>query len=236
MINGKRCLGVIPARGGSKRLPRKKIMMLAGKPLIQWTIEAGLESKAIDRLIVSTDDAEIAEVACACGADVPFMRPAELAADTSNSYVVLEHAYQTLREQGDDYDYIVMLQPTSPLRTSVHIDGAAKLIEQKGADGILGLTEIAHPVQWCNTLPESMEMSGFINASLYNSQSQQFEKRYCLNGAIYITSIDRMQVEKSHIYGRSMFAFIMERFDSIDIDSSVDFEMAEFFINKRASI
>ncbi len=236
MINEKRCLGVIPARGGSKRLPRKNIMMLAGKPLIQWTIEAGLESNAIDRLIVSTDDTEIAEVARACGADVPFMRPAELASDTSNSYVVLEHAYQTLREQGEDYSYIAMLQPTSPLRTSVHLDEAAKLLEEKGADGVLGVAETDHPVQWCNTLPESMEMRDFVNLSVTRSQSQQFEKRYCLNGAIYITSINRMLEESSHIYGSSMFAFIMERCDSIDIDSDIDFEMAEFFINKQASV
>ena len=236
MINGKRCLGVIPARGGSKRLPRKNIMMLAGKPLIQWTIEAGLESNAIDRLIVSTDDTEIAEVARACGVDVPFMRPAELASDVSNSYVVLEHAHQTLREQGEEYAYIVMLQPTSPLRTSMHIDEAAKLLEEKGANGVLGVTEIDHPVEWCNTLPDSLEMSGFIKASVANSQSQQFEKRYCLNGAVYITSINKMHEENSHIYGCSMFAFIMKKCDSIDIDNDIDFEMADFFINKRTGV
>ena len=233
MINGKRCLGVIPARGGSKRLPRKNIMMLSGKSLIQWTIEAGLKSSAIDRLVVSTDDAEIAEIARACGADVPFMRPAGLAADSSNSYVVLEHAYKTLRKLGDHFSYISLLQPTSPLRTSMHIDEAAKLLEEKGADGVLGVTEIGHPVQWCNSLPESLEMSGFVNDSLIGSRSQQFEKRYCLNGAIYITSIDRMQKEGSHIYGDSMYAYVMNRCDSIDIDTGIDLKMAEFFVNKR---
>lgn len=233
MINGKCCLGVIPARGGSKRLPRKNIMLLADKPLIQWTIEAGLDSLVIDRLIVSTDDIEIAEVAHACGADVPFMRPAELGADHSNSYVVLEHAYRTLKELGEDYAYIAMLQPTSPFRTARHIDNAANLLEEKGADGVLGVTEIGHPVQWCNTLPESLEMDGFINVSDMNCPSQQFDKRYCLNGAIYITSVDRMLKENSHVYGSSMFAFIMDRRDSIDIDNAFDFEIANLLINKR---
>ena len=233
MINGKGCLGVIPARGGSKRLPRKNIMMLAGKPLIQWTIEAGLKSNAIDRLIVSTNDTEIAEIALTSGADVPFMRPEELASDSSNSYIVLEHAYQTLREHGENYSYIVMLQPTSPLRTSDHIDAAVKLLEEKHADGVISVSELSHPVQWCNTLPESMEMSDFIDISIVNSKSQQFEKRYFLNGAIYITSINRMQKENSHIYNDSMFAFIMARDDSIDIDNRIDFDMANFFIKRR---
>jgi CMP-N-acetylneuraminic acid synthetase len=232
VINGKRCLGVIPARGGSKRLPRKNIMLLAEKPLIQWTIEAGLNSLVIDHVIVSTDDIEIADVAHACGADVPFMRPAELGTDGSNSYVVLEHAYQTLMELGEDYAYIAMLQPTSPFRTAKHIDDAANLLEERDADGVLGVTEIGHPVQWCNTLPESLEMHGFVNVSDMNSPSQQFEKKYCLNGAIYITSIDRMLKENSHIYGSSMFAFIMDRRDSIDIDTALDFEIAEFFMRK----
>jgi len=232
VINGKRCLGVIPARGGSKRLPRKNIKMLSGKPLIQWTIEAGLMSNVIDSLIVSTDDAEIAEVASACGAGIPFMRPAELADDASSAYVVLEHALQAMREQGEDFFYISMLQPTSPLRTFAHINESAAFLEKNGADGVLTVTEIEHPVQWCNTLPVSMEMSDFINTSVTTLQSQQFEKRYCLNGAIYITSVKRMQEEKSHIYGDSMFAFVMERRDSIDIDTDIDFAMAEFFINQ----
>jgi CMP-N-acetylneuraminic acid synthetase len=207
-------------------------MLLAEKPLIQWTIEAGLNSLVIDHVIVSTDDIEIADVAHACGADVPFMRPAELGADNSNSYVVLEHAYRTLKELGQDYTYIAMLQPTSPFRTARHIDDAANLLEEKDADGVIGVTEIGHPLQWCNTLPESLEMDGFINVSDANSPSQKFEKSYCLNGAIYITSIDRMLKENSHVYGSSMFAFIMDRRDSIDIDSAFDFEMANFFMRK----
>ena len=206
--------------------------MLAGKPLIKWTIEAGLESSVIDRLIVSTDDIEISEVARACGADVPFMRPSKLATDFSSAYSVLEHSYQTLQKQGESYDYIILLQPTSPLRTSRHIDEASKIIKDKAADGVLGVTEINHPIQWCNTLPESKEMVDFVDTAIVGTQSQQF-KRYCLNGAIAATCTNRMLKEKSHIYGSSMFAFIMERAHSIDIDSALDFEIAEFLISKQ---
>jgi CMP-N,N'-diacetyllegionaminic acid synthase len=236
MINGKSCLCVIPARGGSKRLQRKNIKNLYGKPLIQWTIEAGMGSNSIDRLIVSTDDLEIAEISRACSVEVPFIRPENLATDSSSSYAVLEHAYQYLFEQGDFYHYIIMLQPTSPLRTSKHIDEAVKFLEDMQADGVISVTETNHPIQWCNTLPESKEMKGFIDNINASSQSQQFEKKFCLNGAIYITSIKRMQEEESHMYGSSMFAYVMEAYDSIDIDNSIDFEMAEFFFSKRTDI
>jgi CMP-N,N'-diacetyllegionaminic acid synthase len=236
VINGRSCLCVIPARGGSKRIPRKNIKSFYGKPLIQWTIEAGIGSNSIDRLIVSTEDPEIAEISKTCGAEVPFIRPKILAADSSSSYTVLEHACQYLSEQGDSYQYIIMLQPTSPLRTSKHIDEAAKLLEDRQADGVISLTETSHPTQWCNILPSSKEMKGFIDNIGTNFQSQQFEKKFCFNGAIYITSIKRMQEEGTHIYGSSMFAYVMERRDSIDIDNLIDFEIAEFLISKRSKI
>jgi CMP-N,N'-diacetyllegionaminic acid synthase len=232
VINGERCLGIILARGGSIRLPNKNIKLLAGKPLIQWTIEAGLESKAIDHLIVSTDDLKIAEIASSLGAEVPFIRPAAIATDSSNSYDVLKHAYKALEKQEDSYSYIVMLQPTSPLRTFIHIDEAAKLLENKNADGILGVSELMHPQEWNIALPQSLEMMEFDNFDK-NLNSQLFETRYSLNGAIYITSIDRMEKENSHIYGSSMYAYIMNQEDSIDIDNAYDFEVAQYFISKR---
>jgi CMP-N,N'-diacetyllegionaminic acid synthase len=233
LINGKKCLGVIPARGGSKRVKRKNIRLLAGKPLIQWTIEAGLKSNAIDNLIISTDDIQIAEIAKKCGGDVPFIRPKKLATDSSNSYEVLNHAYETLKKQGDDYSYIMMLQPTSPLRTSFHIDNASAFLEKKRADGVIGVTQLNHPLEWTNTLTPSFEMDSFIDDYDVSKQSQNFPKRYTLNGAIYITNIDRMNLEKSHIYGRSMYAFVMDEQDSIDIDTEFDFEIADYLMSKR---
>jgi len=233
MIGGKRCLGVIPAREGSKRIPGKNIKELCGKPLIQWSIDSGNKSKYIDRLIVSTDSHKIAKISKFCGADVPFIRPANLAKDSSGSFEVLEHAYKFLHDQGDYYDYIIMLQPTSPLRTDRHIDEAIELLDEKHADGVISLSEITHPIEWCGVLPETMEMDKFIDNIIINSRSQQFEKRFCLNGAIYLTSIQRMQSERSHIYGNKMYAYIMEPYDSVDIDNPIDMEIAEFLLLKR---
>ena len=233
MINEKKCLGIIPARSGSKRLHRKNIRLLAGKPLIQWTIEAGLESNAIDDLIISTDDTQIAEIAKSCGGNVPFIRPKNLSTDSSSSYEVLTHAYETLKKQGKDYSYIVMLQPTSPLRMSYHIDMAADFLEKKRADGVISVNQLNHPFEWTNTLPQSSEMLNFFEEIDVSQPSQKFLTRYTLNGAIYITDITRMKKEKSHIYGQSMYAFIMNDKDSIYIDTKYDFEIAEYLITKK---
>ena len=127
MINNKRVVAIIPARGGSKRLPRKNVLPLAGKPLIVWSIEAALASVYIDKTIVSTDDAEIAEISRIAGASVPFMRPPELASDTATSADVVMHALDYLDSQNDHYYYSVLLQPTSPLRTNTDIDAALEL-------------------------------------------------------------------------------------------------------------
>ena len=233
MINEKKCLGIIPARSGNKRLHRKNIRLLAGKPLIQWTIEAGLESNAIDDLIISTDDTQIAEIAKSCGGNVPFIRPKNLSTDSSSSYEVLTHAYETLKKQGKDYSYIVMLQPTSPLRMSYHIDMAADFLEKKRADGVISVNQLNHPFEWTNTLPQSSEMLNFFEEIDVSQPSQKFLTRYTLNGAIYITDITRMKKEKSHIYGQSMYAFIMNDKDSIDIDTKYDFEIAEYLMTKK---
>jgi CMP-N,N'-diacetyllegionaminic acid synthase len=230
MINDLPCLGVIPARGGSKRLPRKNIMMLADKPLIQWTIEAGLESKVIDKLIVSTDDIEIASVSRRCGANVPFIRPSRLSKDITISYDVLDHALCELESQSEQYAYIIMLQPTSPLRSAQHIDAAASLLINKKADGVVSVVETEHPIQWCNVLPESLEMSSFIDPICRNVPSQDFPATYQLNGAIYISTVDRLRKEKSPLYGDGMFAYKMPRYESVDIDELIDFQFAEFLM------
>jgi len=231
MINGQPCLGVIPARGGSKRIPRKNIMKICGKPLIQWTIEAGLGSEAIDRIIVSTDDEEISTISRDMGADVPFIRPARLAEDSICSYDVLEHALQMLREK---YIYIAMLQPTSPLRTAYHIDEAATLLCSKMADGVASVTEVEHPIEWCNTLPTSLEMTNFVDSKYGNIRSQDLPTSYRLNGAIFISTINRMQAEKSHVYGKNMFAYKMTRSKSVDIDEYIDFQFAELLLRNQA--
>lgn len=226
-------LAIIPARGGSKRLPRKNVLDLAGKPLIAWTIEAALQSKYLQRVVVSTDDAEIAQVAQQYGADVPFMRPAPLARDESSSIDVLMHMLQELENRGEYYRYLMLLQPTSPLRSAAHIDAAIDMLLAKQADALVSVCELDHPAEWSNILPEDLSLDGFFPAQCRGVRSQDLPKRYRINGAIYITDIARFRRENALVYDGNSFAYIMERRDSIDVDDETDFLLAKVLMEQR---
>jgi len=227
MINNKRVLAIIPARGGSKRLPRKNVLPLAGKPLIVWSIEAALASVYIDKTIVSTDDAEIAEISRIAGASVPFMRPPELASDTATSADVVMHALDYLDSQNDHYDYSVLLQPTSPLRTNTDIDAALELCIEKDANSIISVCETDHSPLWENTLPPDHSMVGFINESIAKLRSQDLPTYYRINGAIYISKTDDFKVRRTFFVPEKIYASIMPKERSIDIDTALDFAIAE---------
>lgn len=233
MIGSKRLVAIIPARGGSKRLPRKNILDLAGKPLIAWTIEAGLKSKYVDRVIVSTDDEEIAEISKKYGADVPFIRPKELASDTSSIINAVRHAIQLLRENGDDFEYILLLQPTSPLRTEEHINQAIQLLIEKKADGVLSIVKVDHPVEWTNTLPEDCSMDGFFSDEMKGLNSQEFPTRYMLNGAIYISKIEKKLTSDFMVFRSNCYGYIMNKFDSVDVDTYYEYKLSEFLIKRQ---
>lgn len=228
-------LAIIPARGGSKRLPRKNVLDLAGKPLIAWTIEAALQSQYLHKVVVSSDDAEIAQVAQQYGADVPFMRPEPLARDESSSIDVLKHTLMELENRGERYRYLVLLQPTSPLRTAAHIDAAIETLLAKQADAVVSVCELDHPVEWSNTLPEDLSLDGFFPAQYRGLRSQDLPKRYRINGAIYITDIARFQQENALLYDGNAFAYIMDKRDSIDVDDETDFLMAKVLMEQRCS-
>jgi len=227
MINNKRILAIIPARGGSKRLPRKNILDLAGKPLIAWSIEAALSSKYIDRVIVSTDDEEIAGISRKYGADLPFMRPNKLATDESSSVNVVLHAINMLKEKGEGYEYIILLQPTSPLRTKKHIDDVIELLIAKKAECIVSICEVDHPIEWTGVLPDSQSMNSFFPKKLQGKRSQDFQTRYRINGAIYIVNAKQALEQKSLILNELSYGYIMQRKDSVDIDEDIDFKIAE---------
>ena len=163
MIGQQRLLAIIPARGGSKRLPRKNILDLAGKPLIAWTIEAALNSKYIDRIVVSTDDQEIANISIKYGAEVPFLRPKSLATDDASSIDTVINVLGEVEIINQHYEYIVLLQPTSPLRTEIDIDKAIELLEKKSADSVISVCEVDHPSHWINTLPDDGNMQLFFS-------------------------------------------------------------------------
>lgn len=215
-------LAIIPARGGSKRLPRKNILDLCGKPLISWSIEAALKSKYISKVVVSSDDEEILNISSNFGADI-IKRPYELANDTATTFDTVKHTIDNF----ENYDYIVLLQPTSPLRNEKHIDEAIELLEEKQADAIVSVCEMDHSPLWSNTLPKDGNMNNFLRDEVLNKRSQDLEKYYRVNGAIYICKTDKLLENKSFFLKDNIFAYIMDRKSSIDIDEEIDFLFAE---------
>ena len=228
MFKNKTFLAIIPARGGSKRLPRKNILNLCGKPLISWSIEAGLKSKYIDKVVVSSDDTEILNISNELKVQV-IKRPDELASDTSTSFDAVKHAIDNL----ESYEYILLLQPTSPLRNENHIDKAIEILEEKNADAVISVCEMNHNPLWSNTLDDSLSMEGFISNNLLNNRSQDLKKYYRLNGAIYLCKTDKLLKEKSFFLKKNIFAYVMNSNNSIDIDRKEDFELASLYLSQK---
>ncbi len=228
MYIANKILAIIPARGGSKRLSNKNLKSLAGYPLIYWTISEAKKSKYIDKLIVSTENNEIAKISIKYGAEVPFMRPDELATDESGTFEVLNHAINEIK---DKYDYILLLQPTSPLREVKDID---EFIEKAvdSAKSMISVCQVNHSPLWSNTLPDDLSMANFIRKEIIGKRSQDLPSYYRINGAIYIAPISKF-LENRGFLGSETMAYIMDRENSIDIDTIEDFELAEFYFEKR---
>jgi len=228
MYNNKRFLAIIPARSGSKGLKDKNIKELNGKPMIAYTIEAAKKSKIFDSIVISTDSQKYADISIEYGAEVPFLRPASLASDTSSSIDVIMHTIFELRKIGLKYDYFMLLQPTSPLRTEIHILEAIKLLFEKEANSIVSVCEVEHSPLLMNTLDESLSMEKFILQDA-NKRRQQLPKYYRLNGVIYLSDV-KYFVEYKDFYKERSFAYIMDKERSIDIDDQLDFEVAKELI------
>ena len=228
MYKDKTYLAIVPARGGSKRLPRKNILDLHNKPLIAWSIEAGLKSKYVDKVVVSSDDEDILKISKKNGADV-IKRPEELASDTATTFDAIKHTIDNMQ----NYDFIVLLQPTSPLRNSMHIDEAIESLQNKNADAIISVCETDHSPLWSNTLPSNGSLGGFIKDELSAKRSQDLETYYRLNGAIYICKTDKLLEEKSFFIKENIFSYIMDRESSIDIDEKIDFDIAKVMLNNN---
>lgn len=222
-------LAIIPARGGSKGLPKKNIKILKGKPLIVYSIEAAINANSIDRIIVSTDCEEIAEVALKYGAEVPFMRPVELAQDTSlaiDNYIYTINRLQN--ESGFAIDEFCVLQPTSPLRLPSDIDGAIKVFHEKKADSVISYCKEHHPVSWHKYLEDDGRIKNvFSDKSIKNRQD--ILPTYYPNGAVYVfkSSLVRLCM----YYSDNTYAYIMPRNRSVDIDVLDDFRYAEYLMD-----
>ena len=223
-------IAIIPARGGSKELPGKNIKVLNGKPLIAYTIEAALQSKSLSRIIVNTDDEKIAEVAMKYGAEVPFLRPENLASDSAKTIDVLIHAINKLEnDEMIDVESLMVLQPTSPLRKASHIDEAVELFFRKNADSVISYCLEAHPIKWHKYINDDGCFEDIFEESL--ASRQLLRKTYYPNGAIYIYKKENVLSEK--LYTENSFAYIMPRKFSVDIDSIDDFNYCEYLINNN---
>lgn len=223
---------LIPARGGSKRLPRKNVKILGDKPLIAWTIEAAKASKYIDQIVVTTDDEEIKQISEKYGAEVPFMRPEYLSNDTASSFDVVKHAIEQLGIE-DKNHLIVLLQPTSPLRTALDIDKSLEFFKTNDADGVVSVAECEHSPLWSNSLPENFSMKNFIRPELVGKRSQDLPKYYRLNGSIYIYPAQKLLKANKIFYNAKVFGFEMSQKSSVDIDSKLDFLVAEAIIKNQ---
>ncbi|MDV2857683.1 acylneuraminate cytidylyltransferase family protein [Oceanimonas sp. CAM02] len=226
MTKRSKYLAIIPARGGSKRLPGKNVLPLSGKPLIAWSIEAALACKEIDKVIITSDDDKILSVASQYPVEL-LLRPDHLATDTATSFDVIDHALK----QYPNYEYTVLLQPTSPLRTATHIFEAITKLENLQAAALVSVCENDHNPLWSNTLPIDGNMSQFLRDEVKNSRSQDLPVYYRLNGAIYICKTDKLLQEKSFFLKSCTYAYVMDKISSVDIDTEIDFKWATFLLS-----
>jgi len=227
-------LAIIPARGGSKRLPGKNILPLAGKPLIAWTIDAALGSSVFASVLVSTDDEAIAQVARHCGAQVPWLRPAELAGDTASSADVLRHALRWYEGQYGEVDAAVLLQPTTPFRTAGTIRSAvAQYLAQDQRQAVVSVSPASPHPAWCFSV-QGTQLTPFHGWDQLALRSQDLPPAYALNGAIYVFPAEQLRVE-GPLLTPQMQAFVMNDLDeSLDIDTPADWQLAEAIAQARA--
>lgn len=230
MMNSPKILAIIPARGGSKGVPRKNIKLLVGKPLIAWTIEEAKKSKYISKLILSSEDDEIINVAKEYDCEVPFKRPIELAQDNTPGIDTILHAI----EQCPGYDYIILLQPTSPLRTSEDIDDFISYFINQNVNACVSVCEPSKSPYWMYQLGTSNNLIPLLKENASISRRQDLPKAYELNGALYIANIEWIKQTKNFVTDETV-AYVMPVNRSYDIDTIDDFQICEYLLEKRFS-
>ncbi len=226
-------LAVVPARGRSKGVPRKNLRLLSGRPLIAYTIEAALASRYISHLVVSTEDAEIAEVSRSLGADVPFIRPLELALDHSSQLDVVLHALEIVEgARKMTYEVVLLLQPTTPLRTTADIDNALEKLIVTGADSVVSFHQVeqGHPYYMYTMGDDRPEP--LLEVPAHITRRQEFPAVFVRNGAIYATRRNVL-VRQRTFYGHDMRAYFMPIERSINIDTEFDLAMVEFLLQRQ---
>jgi CMP-N,N'-diacetyllegionaminic acid synthase len=232
-------LAFIPARSGSKRLKNKNIFPLGGKPLIDWTIQCVIGSRYSIHPFVSTDSVEIAAAAKSSGASVPFLRSVENAEDTSITFTAFQESYKRITDSGQTFDVVVVLQPTSPLRLSSDLDAALDLFFScQNPSSVISFTRVEHPIEWTHELNDD-GISIDIKNNFHNlkKRSQDFDQRFRVNGAIYISRPSDVLKNKGFYipYGKTL-AYLMPWERSVDIDTADDLLLAEYLMFRRDQI
>lgn len=233
MIKDKKILAIIPARGGSKGILNKNIIDLCGKPLIAYSIEEALKTKYIDKVFVSTDSEKIKDISLNWGADVPFMRSDELSSDSAKSIDVVLHCLEYFNNVDEYYDYVILLQPTSPLRNCKDIDDALEMIINKNGSSLVSVCPVEQNPVLMRTI-ENDRMNEIVNCQKDNLRRQELPEFYIFNGAIYINSVQMLYNEKAFV-NENTIPYVMDKNKSIDIDEPKDIVLAEFFLRNNIS-
>lgn len=224
-------IAIIPARSGSKGLRDKNIKLLNGIPLMAYTIKSAIDSGMFDCVFVSTDSSEYVKIAKAYGADAHFLRSEKNSSDMSGSWDVVKEVLEQFKSEGKYFDNIMLLQPTSPLRTKEDIKNSLDLMEKKDANAIVSVTEAEHSPLWCNTLSQDLAMTNFFSDNVINTPRQELPTYYRLNGAIYLLKQEELQ--KESMFKDKCFAYIMPKERSVDIDTELDFWIAQYILTSK---
>ena len=219
----KKMLAIVPARGGSKGVARKNIRQLGGKPLLEWTLDAALNSDFIDKVVVSTECCEVASVATAFGIDMPFMRPPRLSRDDTAVADVVEHVLSSLDEQ---YEDVILLQPTSPLRSNTHITDALRAYYKSDARSLVSVCRAEKSPYWMYTINEERLLKPLLTYEGLLKRRQDLPAVYQLNGAIYVVNVPLFLNKKEFVYCDTV-PYVMDQSSSLDIDTLMDFQIAE---------
>jgi CMP-N-acetylneuraminic acid synthetase len=232
-VAGRSTLGLIPAKGGSTRLARKNIRELDGKPLIAWAADAARDSGVIDRLVLSTEDAGVAEQARALGIDVPFMRPPALARDPAGVVEVALHALDELEQAGERYDTIVILLPTCPLRSAADVRAAYQLFIERDRPFLMSVAEYSHTPFAAYRMAEGDALEPVFPEFL-ELRSQQMPRAFRPNGAVHILDVARFRAAGTYV-ADPLVGYVMPRERSIDIDTEADLREAMFLLDNAAA-
>ncbi len=229
-------IAIIPARSGSKGLKDKNIIPVNGRPLIDYSIKAALDSGCFDTVMVSTDSEKYADISRSCGAEVPFLRSEFTSSDTAGTWDAVREVLEGYHAIGKEFDYVAVLQPTSPLRTAEDIKGVFAMLDAYKAENVVTVTETAHPVQWCFPLDESRSLEEYASSPYSMMRRQELEKHYQENGAVYLVNAKKIMDKNYNLYLDNCSAYIMPRERSIDIDEKIDLVIMESMLQGKEGI